>query len=568
MSLVGLCLALAPHLAPPVAAPVTPPPPPPARADDPAVVDSRIGTVTVYPGSAMVTRTAAVPGPGSYVFRDLPLALDPDSVRVRPGAGARLEVLGVEPSLRFVREVADERMAALEAERRELVRQLQALRDDQRALSELEAHLAALLEPSTGDAARDDGARPDLDTWAAAGAFLADELVTVRADLRDQARAVAEAEALLARLEEEYALGSRGAGRQVRDVLVQLDGPAGGTGGPIELEYLVSGAGWQPVYDLRAEDDLSAVELVHRAEVTQRTGEDWEDVELLLSTARPEVGAAPPPLLAVWLELTAPVRFERSRAAKVAGPAAPGTAANAWYLGADLEQEFDPTPYFASVLTGGSSLRYRVARRETLESRPDPATVLVGRATLDVEAERYCAPALDEHVWLRGRATNDSPWVLLPGEASVYFGGDFVGQARLDRVRLGETFDLHLGLDPMVTFERVELEHKESDSGFFGTRKSITEGWRLRFENHGAAGTGPGRPARVIVREALPRSTDERLDIELEDSTPAVSAAARWARDREDLGILTWELDVPRGAPAVVEWTTSLTFPEDLELAR
>jgi uncharacterized protein (TIGR02231 family) len=223
--------------------------------------------------------------------------------------------------------------------------------------------------------------------------------------------------------------------------------------------------------------------------------------------------------------------------------------------------------HFAAVLTGGSSLRYRVARAETLESRPDPTRVLIGRAGLDVEAERFCAPALDEHVWLRGRATNDSPWVLLPGAASVYFGGDFVGQSQLDQVRLGEEFDLHLGLDPMVTFERIELERKQGSSGFFGTRKRVTDGWRLRFENHGAAGSEPGGAVRVFVREVLPRSTDERLDVELEDANPAVSRDERWARDREEAGILTWDLSVPRGVPATIEWTTSLTFPEDLELA-
>ncbi|MDF1800315.1 MAG: mucoidy inhibitor MuiA family protein [Planctomycetota bacterium] len=541
-------------------------------AGDPGVVASEIETVTVYPGSAMVTRVGSVDGPGSFVFPGLPLGMDPGSVRVRAIGGAQLEVLGVEARERFVREVEDERMAVLVAEQRRLVRELEAKRDELAANQTLRGHLVGLLEPGPASKVGAEASLPDLDSLKESGKFLGEELLDTLEKGRRLEAELGTIEAALTRVNDEHTLGVRGAGHQVRDVVVELDGPTGGSGGPLELEYLIQGAGWQPIYDLRVDAELESVELVYRAEVTQRTGEDWADVELLLSTARPEVGAAPPALTTVWFGLMNPVEVSRRARAAYEGPdrgllATPGSPApSTAKLNAD-EAPFDPAAYFASVLTGGSSLRYRVARRESIESRPDPTRVLVGRASLAVEAERFCTPALDPNVWLRGRAKNDSPWVLLPGPGSVYFGGDFVGKAQLDHVRLGERFDLHLGMDPMVTFERIELERKTSTSGFFATRKKYTDGWRLRFENHGAAGTSAARPAAVVVREVLPRSTDERLEIELEDANPPVSRDARWTRDREESGILTWVVAIALDRPTTIEWTSSMTFPEDLELS-
>jgi predicted secreted protein len=71
----------------------------------------------------------------------------------------------------------------------------------------------------------------------------------------------------------------------------------------------------------------------------------------------------------------------------------------------------------------------------------------------------------------------------------------------------------------------------------------------------------------VIIRESLPRSNDERLEIELEQALPALSKADRWKQDREEKGFLTWVFRVPAEGEASIEWRSKMTYPEDLELA-
>ena len=531
--------------------------------EDPGVIASAIAAVTVYPGQAMVTRKGQAPGRGSFVFSGLPSSLQPDSVRLK---GEGMEVMGVEVRDRWVSEVADERLAAVGVELKRLNRELVALQDDRGSLSEMEEHYRKLLSPSkTSPAKADDGA-PDPDAWLQSATFLGGRLTATRHKLRESGWAIEDKQAEIKTLDLERSRAHQGRGHQVFDVIVELDAPGPGE---VTLEYIVFGAGWTPVYDLRAGGDLDQVELTYRAEVLQQTGEDWNDVDLALSTSEPEFGAQAPELAAYWLSLRNP--YAPHELARSARPEAAAGYSYSEHSDSDFKavtnNVFNPAAFYASVQSTGASLRYTITRPETIPSRPGTSRVLVGRSAMDVDPEHYCVPSLDEKVWLRGMTTNTSPWVMLPGQASVYFGGDYVGLAQIGSVRLGEEFPLHLGVDPALKVERIALEKKVSTSGFFGSRTSVTNGWRIRFENGGAVGAKPDGSVDVIVRESLPRSNDERLEIEVDLVMPALSKDARWQQDREEKGFLTWVFNVPGKSEASIEWRSKMTFPEDLVLA-
>ena len=55
----------------------------------------------------------------------------------------------------------------------------------------------------------------------------------------------------------------------------------------IELSYFHNDAGWTPTYDLRVNELSKPLGLVYKANIYQNTGEDWDDVSISLSTARP-----------------------------------------------------------------------------------------------------------------------------------------------------------------------------------------------------------------------------------------------------------------------------------------
>ena len=67
-----------------------------------------------------------------------------------------------------------------------------------------------------------------------------------------------------------------------------------------KITYLVKQARWYPTYDIRAKNIQSPISITYKANVSQQSGEDWNNVELTVSTANPNEGGAKP-LIKPWI---------------------------------------------------------------------------------------------------------------------------------------------------------------------------------------------------------------------------------------------------------------------------
>ena len=57
---------------------------------------------------------------------------------------------------------------------------------------------------------------------------------------------------------------------------------------------------------------------------------------------------------------------------------------------------------------------------------------------------------LTTHVYRLADLANKSEYVLLPGEATMYVGTDFVGRMNLPLVAIGEQYTVGFGVDPQL----------------------------------------------------------------------------------------------------------------------
>lgn len=72
------------------------------------------------------------------------------------------------------------------------------------------------------------------------------------------------------------------------------------------LTYIVPNARWFPTYDLRVKTIAEPMIIEYKANVSQQTGEDWDDVKLVLSTGDPSQSSQKPKIETWWLELNEP----------------------------------------------------------------------------------------------------------------------------------------------------------------------------------------------------------------------------------------------------------------------
>ena len=79
----------------------------------------------------------------------------------------------------------------------------------------------------------------------------------------------------------------------------------------IALSYFIFDAGWYASYDLKAEDIDENITLTYKAKVYQSSGEDWENINLKLSTAKPNSNSVKPELEPYYLDYNSPVQQKR-----------------------------------------------------------------------------------------------------------------------------------------------------------------------------------------------------------------------------------------------------------------
>ncbi len=523
---------------------------------------SKVDAVTVYRGWARVTRLARVevaPGETRVVLRGLPAGLDDDSLRVEGKGTARARVGGVsveritraELDLPEVR-AAEGRVEALQGEDRAL--------EDRQAAAKARGRFAESLRASYSEersknlAVRGVSARE----WAELMAFVEGQLEAAAADgrraeagRRELARRLGAARAELEKLQAKRSGTSA-------EVAVELSAERGGA---LELavSYLVQGAGWRPVWDARLEPESGAVELALLGEVSQRTGEDWTEARLALSTAEPGRGLTVPGLEPRWLErirLAPPARGAMRADAPASVVAAPAPLERRKVLAeTKLEQLVELEPEQAEATMGLLAATWTTPRRETVDGAGRSRTVPLARHALKGAVTRTVSPRGDATAFLTATLVNDTGLPFLPGQARISLGDEFVGRAPLAATPPGGELKLAFGADPRLEVERRVVERRHETAGLLGGDHVWRYQVRTTVKNRYAAAT------TLTLLDLVPVSRDEAIKVKLLDGTTPATG-----EDPDRPGVRRWELKLGPKETRVVELRYEIRYPKDFPI--
>src|SRR5438067_5070202 len=115
----------------------------------------------------------------------------------------------------------------------------------------------------------------------------------------------------------------------------------------------------------------------------------------------------------------------------------------------------------------------------------------------------YCykaVPVLTKHVYRLANLTNTTQYVLLPGEATMYLGTDFVGRMNLPLVAIGEQFTAGFGVDPQLQVQRQLVDK---------TRTTQGANQVLKYEYRILVNSYKSEPVKLQVWDRLPRAENE-----------------------------------------------------------
>jgi uncharacterized protein (TIGR02231 family) len=183
----------------------------------------------------------------------------------------------------------------------------------------------------------------------------------------------------------------------------------------------------------------------------------------------------------------------------------------------------------------GPSVTFHLRTRFSVPSRADEQVLEVAKLDLTPEYYFKALPILTPRVYRLASLANKTEYVLLPGEATMYVGTDFVGRMNLPLVAIGEQFTAGFGVDPQLQVQRQLVDKSRSTQG--GNQV-------LKYEYRILVNSYKGEPAKLQVWDRLPKAENETAGIELVKATPALSTDSLYLREERPKNLLRWDLTV------------------------
>ena len=522
---------------------------------------SRITAVTVYPDRALTTRSASLNlKPGSYLitFDNLPTLIQDDSVRVEGKGSAGITIAGLEVKRAFLEQSGEKRVKELDEEIRGLELRSGALDARKAGLSSQKAFLESI-RVAWGDRISKELAigRPTAAELQDAAGFIGTSVTkaeeqalaidTERKNIKDKIDSL--------RRQRDESTGSRR--KETKNVEVMLDVAREGSL-TLDLAAVIPQAGWVPSYDVRLAADAKTAELTFRAMVRQQTGEDWNNVDLTLSTARPAAGGAPPELFPWRIAFFRPqpqMAYGAAPAPMSKGKKAKSDSGRMYLESVKSEEaiaEEAPAAFeTAQISSEQSSVSFNIPRPLDIPSDGTQHGSVVAVEQLPVSIEYMAVPKLSPYVFLKSEIVNQAAYALLPGKVNTFAGNTYTGSSQLKKIAAGEKFDLFFGSDDQVTVKREELkQHKEA--GIFGKNR-VSYRYRIELANFRKT------PLTLTLRDQLPLAGDEEIKVSLDD--PSIKPDESGTDGR-----ITWRTPLNAGEKKELTFGIVVEYPKDREI--
>jgi uncharacterized protein (TIGR02231 family) len=540
----------------------------PCRADA-AAFPSKVSRVVLYPDAAEVTRTIAVDPPAAVVeLSGLPSGIRPDSIAARVTSGnATIAGFTVEDTFRT--EPAPEKV-------RELESRIESLSDSKR-LSE-DANRASRREQELLDQGilalyRGEPAAPSpLDKPARPARLTPPEIEAALALFRGRVESIGGAilkqEQQIRSLDRQIA-AARKELEQVRNpeplrekkLVIQLSRAADCR---IALTYLTGGAGFSPRYNVRLSPGGGVIAFELVGEAWQRTGEDWTDVSLSVSTSQPGRMAQLPPLPPWPVDFRPPPEARRvMMMEKSAAPMAMMAAGRSREM-VEGDEEAEPVPLvpppMPAPLRRFASFEVTLDGLQALPGSGEKKSLLLARREQKGAVSWLSIPKIADGAFVTAEGSNGTGLPLLQAPAALFLEDAFVGNGfvtdaagRPAEVPEGAAFRIGFGKDPSIQAVRKEILRQKEEGGVFGRVKRV----RYRYEYNVSNFRKEAATLTMLDRIPVPQSKE----IEIKD----VEAPGAKVGGKEP-GEVRWELPLAPGEKKALTLSFTAEYPADRDV--
>jgi len=509
-------------------------------------VDSKITEVTVFLDKAQVTRdvkTRLESGKSKLILTGLTSLLDPQSIQVS-GKGSFI-ILGISHQQNYLNELNMPKSLKVLKDSIEILQKQVLLEQSQKEILTKEEQM--LLSNQKVGGVNQNLTVAELRSMADFYRSRLGEIVTNRMKHDEKIKKMNER---ITRITRQFNEQNELFRRNTSEIVISVSAESASQA-DLKVNYVVASAGWNAVYDLRATNTKSPLQLSYKANVFQSTGEEWRNVKLKLSTANPNQSGLKPELYSWFLDFHNPIVYDMRNVKSSKAPAM-RTAEAGVPVAAEAMADAQTVSEFVSTIQTSLNTEFDISLPYSIASSSKPTVVDVRTYDLNAAYSYSVVPKLDADAFLIARAIGWEEYSLLPGEANIFFEGTFVGNSFIDPNNIKDTLSLSLGRDKRIVVKREKLKDLTSRSVMGGSRKE-SYSWEISIRNTKTD------VIRISVEDQVPVSQNSQIEVTVPDTGGAAY--------NKQTGKLNWILDIRPSETRKVAFKYEVKYPKDKQIS-
>ncbi len=331
--------------------------------------------------------------------------------------------------------------------------------------------------------------------------------------------------------------------RSLKNINIEVEVKNIGTGETVtddlSISYMVYNVNWLTSYDARVVQNKNlktTVDITCYASITQKTGEDWNDARISLTTAKPESAQIPDiyPYYFTGYKREKQDKQVISQESQIFDEFSEAPMESEEEVEGDIGAvPVDETEY-SDVTKGDFHTVFHLEGNNTILSDGNSYSLAVFEHGMDTDLSYETIPKIVEYVYLKGEIVNNTGKPVLAGKVNIFRNNGYIGSGHIDYHATDEKFDLSFGIDENIKVRRITLldELKKDKLGF---KQRRLFGYDIELKSFKES------EEEVVIKENIPVSELKEVKVKLKDET------TKGYEFDEKEGIVSWKVKVSMG---------------------
>ncbi len=337
------------------------------------------------------------------------------------------------------------------------------------------------------------------------------------------------------------------------------------------IEYFTPDAGWSPHYDIRNNESSPKLEITSHATLWQKTGFEWKNVDITLSTLDPQFNINAPDMQPQTLELgyysnqyNQNTLYEQYKQQINNLDSASNIAFSLQREQGKFDEKNDVSQQLGTIpglsnsssawsfvpKTSGPGTEYKIATPYTIASTGKDKKIEIERDMISANFKYKTVPKVEKAVFLMAVITGWDTLNYYPGNANIFNNGTFVGTVYLNTQTVQDTLEISLGQDKSFSVE-YEVATEKTFTNNSGSYTKRGKGFNIRIMNK--------KQVDILLEiiDQAPLTSTQEVSIDIDKGDGILDPST---------GFITWRRKIAGGTKAEVPISYSVKFPKENNL--